>query len=621
MKKVLLLFILSFIVQNSFAQKHSKEAKAYAHQGQTAFDNGDYRTALNSYLLAEKTQPGDPYFAYSAGLCYSKLGYYEEALPLLETAKNSGKIKESQLDYLLGQSYHAAMKFDKAIQCFESYKQKEKGKSEEIKKADQGIQYCKNAIELVRNPVNVKITNMGDKINSEHADYNPVLPVDESIMIFTSRRENDINKEKDPRDNKYYENIYINVKSVNEWTTPTPISNVINTPLHDACIGISADGMQLYVYKSDNGGDIYVSNLLGTIWGEPKSLGATINSPYWEPCISVSADGKTIFFVSNKPGGIGQNDIYMARKQTNGEWGAPILLSDKINTKENEFSPFMHPDGRTLYFSSMGYNSMGGYDIFSCTINPETGEVLSAPINVGYPINTTGDDINFVWSADNRRAYFSSVREEGYGEEDIYILERENTADAYLSILKGRIFNCSNNEPIVASITITDNETHEIIGTYGSNSMTGKYVVVLPGGMSYNLTAEAPGFGYIIKNISLPAGAKFTELNDTICLSSITPGTILALRTVQYEGASIIPSSFHELDHIVQMLYTNSTLKISINVYTDQDGDDAAALKLTEERAKAVKEYIVSKGIDSKRLFYKGFGKAKDKGTQIEILK
>lgn len=620
MNKLVLLFILLFTQVSVFAQKHSKEAIVHAHQAQQAYDNGDYRTALNYYLRAEKLHPGDPHFAYSAGLCYSKLGYFEEALPHLETAQKSGKIKMAQLDYHLGQCYHATMKFEKAIQYFESYKQKVgKNNQEEIKKADQGIAYCKNAIELVRHPVNVKITNLGDKINSEHSDYNPVLPVDESMIIFTSRREHEEHKGKDPRDNKFYENIYINVKSVDQWTTPTPLSNIINTPSHDACIGISADGTQLFIYKPDNGGDIFVSQLLGTIWGEPVSLGSTINSSAWEPCMSISADGKTIFFVSDRPGATGGNDIYMAKKQANGEFGPAILLSDKINTKEHEYSPFIHPDGKTLYFSSMGNNSMGGYDIYSCTINLETGEVLSLPVNVGYPINTTGDDINFVWTADNKRAFFSSVREEGYGEEDIYMLERENTPDVYLSLLKGRVVNCINGEPIRASISVSDNETHETLGNYNSNSFTGKYVVVLPGGVSYNLTVEAPGFGYYIKNINLPAGAKFTEMNDTVCLHSINPGTILALSGLQFDGAKINGRSYNELDRLVQMLYTNATLKLSINVYT-AEGDDAQALKLTEERAKTVKEYLVSKGIDSKRVFYKGHGKSTDKTTHIEIL-
>ncbi|HSZ26392.1 MAG TPA: OmpA family protein, partial [Cytophagaceae bacterium] len=410
----------------------------------------------------------------------------------------------------------------------------------------------------------------------------------------------------------YYENIFIDVKSVNDWTTPTSISNVINTPSHDACVGISADGSQLFIYKTDNGGDIYVSHLLGSIWGEPKSLGPNINSEAWEPCMSISADGKTIFFISNRKGGIGGNDIYMSKKQQNGEFGPAILLSDKINTKENEFSPFIHPDGKTLYFSSKGYNSMGSYDIFSCIINPETGEITSAPVNVGYPINTTGDDINFVWSADNNRAYFSSVREEGYGEEDIYMLERENASETYLSLLKGRIFDCSTNEPIRASITISDNETHEPLGTYYSNSFTGKYLVVLPGGVSYNLTAEAPGFGYHIKNINLPAGAKFTEMNDTICLPGIVPGTILTLQSVQFEGPKITEASHPELDRLVQMMFTNSSMKISINVYVyGESGDEQQNTKLTEENATAVKNYLVSKGIDSKRLFYKGYGKSK----------
>jgi tetratricopeptide (TPR) repeat protein len=636
MKTILPIFSLLLLISfQSWGQKHSSESKKFAVKAQHYYDEGNYKAALEQYLKAEKLHPGDPYYGYSVGLCYSELGYHEEALSYLETAKKSGKIKLPLLDYHLGQCYHATMKFDKAIAAFEEYKTKVKKKSpEETAKANKGIQYSLNAIQLVKNPVNVKIRNMGDKINSEYSDYNPVLPVDESTIIYTSRREHEEFKGRDPRDNKFYENIYINVKSTDDWTTPTPLSNIINTPSHDACVGLSADGSQLFIYKDLNGGDLYVSNLLGTIWGEPKSLGPNINSNAWEPCVSISADGKTLFFVSDRKGGIGGTDIYMSKKLPTGEFGPAILLSDKINTTENEYSPFIHPDGKTLYFSSMGYNSMGGYDIFSCTINLETGDILSAPVNVGYPINTTEDDINFVWSADNKRAYFSSVRGEGFGEKDIYILERETAEDAYLSILKGRVFNCEGGAPIRATITITDNETHEALGHYTSNSTTGKYTIVLPGGVSYNVAIDAPGYAYHLKDINLPAGAKFTELNDTVCLQKITAGTILTLKSVQYDKSDLTEASFHELDRLIEMLYTNAGLKVSINVHTDSDGDDAQNLKLTEDRAKAVRDYITAKGIDSKRIFYKGFGetkplvpndtperKALNRRTEIEILR
>jgi tetratricopeptide (TPR) repeat protein len=635
MKRILLFFAFSVLSIVLFAQKHSKESKVHASQAKKYFDNGDYRKALNFYLKAEKLHPGDPVFAYSAGLCYCKLGYFEEALPQLENAKKSSKIKtqKANLNYLLGQCYHATMKFDKAIEYFEIYKQKMSKDSQEVLKAEMGIRFCKNAIELVKNPLNVRITNLGNNINSEHPDYYPMLPVDESILIFTSRREHETHKGRDPKDDKYFENIYINVKSGdNKWTTPTPVSSIINTPSHDACIGLSADGSQLYLFKPDNGGDIFVSNLLGAIWSEPKSLGPNINSPAWEPCMSISADGKTIFFISNRKPGIGGNDIYMSRKQNNGEFGPAILLSNKINTKENEFSPFIHPDGKTLYFSSKGYNSMGGYDIFSCTINTETGELLSPPVNVGYPINTTGDDDDFIWSADNKRAFFSSVREEGYGEEDIYVLERETKSDVDLCILKGRVINCSTNEPIPALITVTDNLTHEILGNYTSNSFTGKYVVVLPGGINYNLMVNAEGFSYHIKNIDIPTGSKYSEINDTICLMEVKPGTFVNLRSVKYEGDMLAESSYKKLDRLVQMLATNPEMKISVNVYPDSEGDEHENLELTEKRAKSVRDYIVSKGIESVRIYYKGYGKTKvpnDKeevknlkdGTEVEVLK
>lgn len=234
----------------------------------------------------------------------------------------------------------------------------------------------------------------------------------------------------------------------------------------------------------------------GTEWKTPKSLGNQINSSSWESSASISADKKTLFFTSNRKG-VGAIDIYMSRRQPNGEWGKPLLLGPQVNTPLDEESPFIHADGKTLYFSSKGHNSMGGYDIFSVSIDVETGEILSEPVNVGVPINTAGDDVFFVWSADNKRAYFSSEREGGYGMKDIYLLERN--AKASLAIFKGVIMNSESKSPVAATIIVSDINKRKVLGAYNSNSSTGKYTIALPPGKNYGVSVEALGYLFYSK--------------------------------------------------------------------------------------------------------------------------
>lgn len=634
--RILALILLTFSFL-AFSQK--KQAAKLDADAAEFYRVRDYKKALELYIQAEKLCPSDPHYTYSVGHTYMALGFYKEAIPYLIKVKES-KIKTSKMIYDLGKCYHATMQFDNAIKEFQLYKEKalKEKNAEGLNDANNQIRYCENAKVLVQKPQNVKIQELGDAVNTSFPEYNPVITADELIMMFTARRKNTTGNQIDPLDNYYYEDIYLTVRSdkSQEWSTPMSLSNVINTKGHDACVGLAADGHQLFIYKTENGGDLYVSNLLGTIWSEPKNLGTDVNSEYQEASASISANGKYLFFASDRPNGKGGFDIYLSKRLPSGDFGPPLTLSDKINSQYHEFSPFIHHDGKTLYFSSKGRNSMGGYDIFSCTINPETGEVLSEPVNVGFPINTTDDDVYFVWSADNKRAYYASVREEGKGEQDLYMLEREDSTKAELVVMKGKITNCINNDPVHASLTVTNHQTQEVIGHYTSNSITGRYIVVLPGGFDYGISIEAPGFGFSYKNIQVPAATTYYEINDTTCLQSLRPGEKIVLKNVAYEENSAVlkKESEPELNRVAEMLQNNQTLGITIGVHTSDTGDDAANTKLTEERSKTVRDYLIAKGLPSKRIFYKGFGETKplvpntsdenrklNERTEIEILR
>jgi outer membrane protein OmpA-like peptidoglycan-associated protein len=611
MKKLLFVFIYCCSVALVMGQK--KEIKEALSKAETHFVSDQYGLALPYYLEADKlSDPKRPDISYKIGLCYLDINQPGKSTPYLLLAK-AGGIKDEKMDFYIGQGYHSNHNFDKAIENFETYKATlKKHNADELAHVETYINYCKVGKELVKNPVKVKITNLGPNINSPYPDYVPAISADETVLIFTSRRPNTTGGGKDVEDDFYYEDIYISVKANDTaWTSAVHLGSEINTPSHDACVGLSPDGQEMFIYKvkGKDGGDLYMSNLVGTVWSTPTSLGANINTSAWEPSATTNSDENVIIFSSTKKGGFGGRDLYLSRKLPNGEFGPAVNMGSKVNTAEDEDGPFIHADGKTLYFSSKGHKSMGGFDIFHAEIDLAKGEIKAEPDNVGYPINTADDDIFFVWSADNRRAYFSSAREGGLGEKDLYMLERDE-ARAALVVFKGAVYNCETDKPVTALIKVTDLATGKLIGVYNTNSSSGKYTVILPPGKNYGLAVEAPGYLFYSKNIDVPNLDHYIEVKDSICMDKIKVGTKIVLRNVFFDvnKATLRPESVNELDRLVSIMNENPSLKVEISGHTDSDGNDELNLKLSQVRAKAVLDYVVKKGIKADRVVSKGYG-------------
>ncbi|HEX8546966.1 MAG TPA: tetratricopeptide repeat protein [Cytophagaceae bacterium] len=406
------------------AQVHTstKRLGAKAHK---LYEEGHLDQALELYLKADSLHPNDAAIHYGIGLCYAHKNEYFTTLPYFRTAKYKGHFSP-ELDYHYGKALHQNHMFEEALAEFTICKGKLHHADRKHKDLDRLIEHCRNGAILIKTPVEVTITNLGPNINSKFADFSPAINADETMLVFTSRRENTIGGHLDPNDNLYFEDIYIAKKENGVWNV-TQGSKDINSEEHDACAGLSADGQEMIIYRSagNTNGDLFMSQQVGQTWSPPKKLGPNINSKEWEPSASLSADGKVMFFASNRTSGFGGTDIYMSTKNEKGEFGPPIHLGPEVNTPDDENSPFIHHDGKTLYYSSNGHKSIGGFDIFSTTINLHSGQITSAAQNIGYPINTAHDDVFFVWSIDGKRAYFSSVRQDGLGEKDIYMLERE----------------------------------------------------------------------------------------------------------------------------------------------------------------------------------------------------
>ena len=492
---ILLLLTVFFISMTgiSYAQTHDNEISTKKIKAADEFfELGDYKNAVKLYLEFYEKDSLNYELNYKIGICLYSLKINKTAsLSYFEKAA-AGKIVEAY--YYLGNLYHLSLKFQEALKAYDYYKNY-KG---EKKFNDEDIEHLKgitkNAIVMMKNPVRVSINNIGNVINSIYPDYVPLISADESIMIFTSRRKNSTGGLLDAN-GEYFEDVYISYKMDTGWTVPQSISSNINTNTHDACVALSKDGEKLFIYRTGENltqGDLYSTKFDGKDWTLPEKLGSDINSEEGsEPSASISTDENVLYFSSNRPGGYGEKDLYRVVKLPNGEWSKAFSLGPVINTPYNEDAPFIHPDGKTLYFSSQGHKNMGEYDIFKTTVD-ENG-VWSEPENLGYPINTVEDDIYFVLSVNGKIGYYSSNRASGCGATDIYALSMSDV-DFQLSVIKGLVFSANSSKQFLAAeITLIDDENNEVIGIYKTNMLTGKYILIVDSRKKYKIVVEAEG--------------------------------------------------------------------------------------------------------------------------------
>jgi outer membrane protein OmpA-like peptidoglycan-associated protein len=366
----------------------------------------------------------------------------------------------------------------------------------------------------------------------------------------------------------------------------------------------------ILIYKDDNGdGNIYSTTLNGDKWSQPVKLNENINSIYWEPSAFISADGNTIYFSSNRPGGYGGRDLYTCKKLPGGDWAKAVNMGPKINTQFDEDAPFIHPDGITLYFSSNGHTTMGGFDIFTTQLSGDG--TWSEPLNVGYPINTTDDDIYYVVSPDSRSAYFSSFRKEGLGEKDNYLATFPDRAETPLTVMKGTVIDETGKPAKNVEITVSDNVTGEVIGVYHTNSKTAQFLFILTPGKNYNVTYESDNHLFYSENMEIPANTNYYVIKRAIIMAPIVIGSKITLNNIffDFDKATLRDLSNVEIKNLVRLMNNNPRLKVEISGHTDSKGSDAYNMKLSQARAQSVVSSLEANGISKNRMQAKGYGK------------
>ena len=482
-----------------------------------------YQEALPILTKLKTSIPGNYNLDYLIGTCYLNQVYDKnKAIPFLETAvKHIDKTYKNNIKtasapekslYYLSKSYLLDYQLDLCIKTADILINDSEN-AELIALAKQIKFNAENGKTLMVNPIKIKIKAL--EINSKQDDYTALINADETQMIFTSRREGSTGGLKND-EGKYYEDIYISYKKDNKWSTPENIGENINTDRNDACVTLSPDGMSLIIFRDDYGiGNLYISHKDSSGWSKAVKLSKNINSNSNETHAAFSHDGQKIYFISNIKDGFGGKDIYFSNKLPNGEWSFPQNIGDKINTKFDEEGVYVHPDGQKLYFSSKGHNSMGGFDIFYCNLIGDS--VWSAPKNIGYPINTTDNDVFAVFSSDNKRAYYAANKKEGMGAYDIYQIDLMSLPERNNTIIKGYLRAADHSILKNKSIKVTNSKGHTI-GKYKC-STDGLFTIVLQQKQSYKINVS--GLELVNNTLDVPNNSAFYITQKALIIDTI----------------------------------------------------------------------------------------------------
>jgi len=467
------------------------------------------------------------------------------------------------------------------------------------------------AREAIRNPVPFRPENLGDSVNSDLNEYWPSLSVDEKMLIFTVMVPVPAGDER--MGTRLQEDFYISTRTGDSWSRRKSAGPPLNTADNEGAQSITADGKSMYFTACNRRSglgrcDLYHSELAGERWSSPRNLGLPVNTRYSEKHPSVSADGRVLYFSSDRPGGKGSYDIWMS-VQSDGKWGVPVNLGDSVNTPGMEQSPFIHPDGQTLCFSSDGWPGMGQGDLFLSRLSGDGSR--SRPVNLGYPINTRYDEVGLVINARGDRAYFSSDRHSGT-DTDIYTFELPaEIRPVEVSYMTGRVYDSKNMKGLKALMQLIDLEDGELVMELSSAEDRGSYLIALPTDSEYALNVSAGGYLFYSEHFSFEGAHGVTDpFRKDIPMDRIGVGSRVVLNNIFFDVDShaLEPRSVAELKKVYEFLARHPGIGVEISGHTDDTGSSAHNLELSERRAEVVVRTLTGLGIDGDRLSWKGYG-------------
>lgn len=545
-----LLFAIPLLSQTDENMGNNKVAK-------DNFTLGNYKGALEEYLLLIKTDSNNLTYNFRIGICYLNTNIDKsKAITYLLKTVTDPKV-ESLVWYELGRVYMINYQFDEAIENFKKYKEITAGKESFYISSDRMVEMCEEAKNKIKKPANVTIENLGPEVNTVYPDFNPYAPADESYLVFSSKRTGNTGGLMD-FDGYITSDVYITYEKYDKWIKAKNVGASINSELVEETAGISADGSKLIVYCDNYTAmnQVIISDKKGKTFTKPLFLGENINTNKIVTSAAITPNKKYLVFASNRNEQSGGMDLFISKKLPSGEWGPTDNIGEPVNTVYDEDFPYFSSDGKTLYFCSEGHNSMGGYDLFKTTWN-EKEDTWSEPENLGYPVNTPDDDLTICFSVTGRHAYIASFRPGGVGELDIYKIIFNDIDPAY-TIISGTLMNRDSlniykvtvlsdtlknkddkiisdkadsayvpkqilQKTISVAISVIDKTTQKVFGNYLPNKENGKFLIVLPPGI-YEINIHAEGY------------EKFTEditVFDRSCNKEITKDIVLQVLSSQ----------------------------------------------------------------------------------------
>ncbi len=599
--------------QNS--KKYSISGKRTIERYEKALASLDRYDYLSAKTLLEECIRQEPKFieAYLVlSQVYMEMGEVNLAIDNILKAQSINKDFHPRAYYILGLLYFSTGEYQKALDSFEIFLTYRDQRATMNDSARKMIEKCQFALTQVANPVPFKPENIGQNVNTDLDEYWPSLSVDERTLVYTVRLPK--NLENGIKGTKWQEDLYISYRNENGlWTKGEQVKSPLNTVFNEGAQSVSSDGKTIYFTICRGECNLYRSVLESdSFWSRPQKLPPTINTEkYSEKQPSISPDGKTLYFVSNRSGGFGKFDIWKSELQPDGSWGNPINLGDVINTDESEQSPFIHFDNQSLYFSSSGHIGMGGQDIFVSRL--DSNGRWTKPFNLGYPINTFRSEEGLIVNAQGNTAYYSTDVNPESGR-DIFTFELyPETRPTPTSYVTGTVCDRKTLEPVEASVKLVDLRHDKVVMDIVS-TLKGQYLVCLPVSNRYGLFVSAPGYLFHSEHFDLTEYYSFDKpLKLDVLLQPIERDEVMVLRNIffAFDSFELLPDSKPELNYLLDILKRNPEMRIEIGGHTDDRGGDDYNQRLSEQRAKAVVDYLVSHGIDAGRLTWIGYGKSK----------
>ena len=621
---IILIIIFCFVTTAGYSQRiHTSSNKAMKvyNDGIAAYD---YLNFSNAEVLFKEAISIDKQF-YEAyillGDLLAKQKRFIEASQNYGTAVKIDSLFFKPVFFTYANSEMMSGDYYNALTHFKVYLAQDGMSAKNRIVAAKNVKNCEFALNALKSPVVFNPISVGDGINTTDDEYWPSITADGQTMMFTRQQR--------PGDSpatysEVQEDFYISSFADNSWQKAVNAGPPLNTRQNEGAQSLSSNGAYMFFTACERPSglgscDLYFSALNEGNWSEPVNLGSPVNTSGWESQPSISSDGKTLFFSSSRPGGFGGKDLWLSRLNEKNLWTKPLNLGDRINTDGDEMSPFIHFDGKTLYFASDGRAGMGGFDIYMTRMNADSS--WTEPQNLGYPINTYNDEMGLVIESAGQKAYFSTVRDKKNGKDIFYFNLYESVRPNPVSYMKGKVYDKETGRMLKAEYELVNLSTGTIV-INSSTDATGNFLVCLPSGYNYGINVSKKGYlfysdNFMFEGLHTVAQPYIKKIN----LSPVKVGEKMQLSNVFYEIDSwqLKKESMSELNNLAELLTENKDIVIEIGGYTDSTGSAEYNMKLSEKRALSVVTYLINKGISPGRLKYKGYGNTSPIGDNATI--